>query len=293
MDEILKLLGVDALDEGQQTTIKEKLDDIIDVKSRERADDILKDEGTKLTEEYEGKFDDYKKEITSKFSSFVDSILDEELLIPEKVMEFARKGELYNELIEQFKIRLAVDEGVLDSEVKSLLKEAKDEISDLRENVNTITGDNLTLKLDAREMAASLYLRQKCDGLTEVNRTKVLNILEGITEKEEIDKKYNIVLENVLNEKNGDDDEDADKDEKLTYVCPECGEEVTKDAEGEYKCPKCETVMTVKKAVKEGTDIDGKGTLVVNEGAILDDTTDDPFSNNIKRWKEILSNNKI
>jgi hypothetical protein len=50
------------------------------------------------------------------------------MTIPDKVLEYARKGELYSDLIEQFKVRLGVDEGLLDEEVKALLKEAKTEI---------------------------------------------------------------------------------------------------------------------------------------------------------------------
>jgi len=283
-DEILKILGIESLDESQQTDIKEKLENIIDVKSRERADAILKEESDKLTEEYEGKFEDYKKDMTSKFSNFVDSVIDEELLIPERVMEYARKGELYDELIEQFKVKLALDENVLDDEVKDLLKEARDEISGLRTDVNKLTSDNLTLKEDAKSMASNLYLIRKCEGLKESDKKKVIGILGDITTKSEIDKKYDIVLESILGEQD-------DKDEKkIKYVCPECGEEVEKDSKGEYECPKCSAAMKVAKDVDEGT---GK--------TIIDDVDDvnkkkvdeSPFGDSMKRWKQILTENKI
>ena len=284
-EEILKILGIEKLDEAQQVEIKEKIESIVDVKSRERADSILKEEGDKLTVEYEGKFEDYKKDITSKFSNFVDSVIDEELLIPERVMEYARKGELYDELIEQFKVKLALDENVLDNEVKDLLGEAKDEITSLRENVNSLTSSNLTLGEDAKAMAANLYLRQKCDGLKESDKTKVLGILGDITNKVEIDKKYDIVLESILGE------QEEDKDEKFEYVCPECGEEVTKDKEGEYECPKCGAAMKIKKA-----DDKGKGNADADDADDKDDKKDegvDPFADSIKRWKQILNENKI
>ena len=284
-EEILKILGTEKLDEAQQVEIKEKIENIVDVKSRERADSILKEEGDKLTVEYEGKFEDYKKDITSKFSNFVDSVIDEELLIPERVMEYARKGELYDELIEQFKVKLALDENVLDNEVKDLLGEAKDEITSLRENVNSLTSSNLILGEDAKSMAANLYLRQKCDGLKESDKTKVLGILGDITNKVEIDKKYDIVLESILGE------QEEDKDEKFEYVCPECGEEVTKDKEGEYECPKCGAAMKIKKA-----DDKGKGNADADDADDKDDKKDegvDPFADSIKRWKQILNENKI
>ena len=287
-EEILKILGIEKLDEAQQVEIKEKIENIVDVKSRERADSILKEEGDKLTVEYEGKFEDYKKDITSKFSNFVDSVIDEELLIPERVMEYARKGELYDELIEQFKVKLALDENVLDNEIKDLLGEAKDEITSLRKNVNSLTSSNMTLEEDAKAMAANLYLRQKCDGLKESDKTKVLGILGDITNKSEIDKKYDIVLESILGE------QEEEKEEKFDYVCPECGEEVSKDKKGEYECPKCGATMKIKEA-------EGKGKAEPKDDDDKDDKKDkedvkegvDPFADSMKRWKQILTENKI
>jgi len=134
-------------------------------------------------------------------------------------------------------------------------------------------------------MAANLYLRQKCDGLKESDKTKVLGILGDITNKVEIDKKYDIVLESILGE------QEEDKDEKFEYVCPECGEEVTKDKEGEYECPKCGTAMKIKKA-----DDKGKGNADADDADDKDDKKDegvDPFADSIKRWKQILNENKI
>lgn len=288
-EEILKILGIENLDESQQTDIKEKLENIVDVKSRERADAILKEEGDKLTEEYEGKFEDYKKDMTSKFSNFVDSVIDEELLIPERVMEYARKGELYDELIEQFKIKLALDENVLDDEVKDLLKEAKDEIVELRDNVNELTSNNLTLTEDAKSMASNLYLIQKCEGLKESDKKKVIGILGDITVKEEIDTKYDIVLESIL----GEQEEDDKSDKKIKYVCPECGEEVEQAEKGEYECPECGAKM---KEAKDAKEEKGKGKSEVDDkdkDKDKDKVDESPFGNSLKRWKQILTENKI
>ena len=218
MDKILELLGAEKLNEDTQKEIKEKLQDIIEVKASEFSEGKLQEEKNQLIEEYEEKFDEYKNDITGKFSNFVDSVLDEELTIPDKIVEYARKGELYSDLIEQFKTRLAIDEGLLDSEVKGLLKEAKDEIISLREDVDSKTAKELEYQQDAQELAAALYLRKKCDGLTESQKSRVLEILEGITDKEEIDRKFKIVLNTVTEEeeeeKKDDEEEEEEEDPK-------------------------------------------------------------------------------
>ena len=200
IEKILEMLGVDKIDESKQTEIKDILATIIETKAQEVADgkvqESLEVEKVKLVEEFETKFEVYKEDVTSKFSSFVDSILEEEMVIPEKIIKFARLGELYEDLIEQFKVRLAIDEGLLENEVKEMLKEAKDEINELRGQFNEVTGKSLELEKDAKEMASHIYLRQKCDGLTESQKKSVMGILEG-ADKEQVDKKFDIVLESL------------------------------------------------------------------------------------------------
>lgn len=200
LKKVLEMLGVEQIDESKQTEIKEVLATIIEAKASELAntkvEESLNEEKEKLVEEFEKKFEDYKEDVTSKFSNFVDSILEEEMVIPDKIIKYARLGELYEDLIDQFKVRLAIDEGLLNAEVKGMLGEAKDEITKLRKDVNELTGTKLQLEKDARDLATHVYLRKKCDGLTEGQKTSVMNILEGAS-KEDIDKKFNIVLESI------------------------------------------------------------------------------------------------
>lgn len=200
IEKVLEMLGVEKLDESKQTEIQETLTTIIEAKAQEIADGKVEEglvsEKEKLVEEFETKFEDYKEDVTSKFSNFVDSILEEEMVIPEKVVKYARLGELYEDLIDQFKVRLAIDEGLLNDEVKGMLKEAKDEIVTLRGDVNDLTGTKLQLEQDAKEMATHIFLRKKCDGLTESQKSSVMSILEG-SNQDEIDKKFDVIVESI------------------------------------------------------------------------------------------------
>jgi hypothetical protein len=195
MDKILELLGANKLNEDTQNDLKEKLQTIVEVEAKKLSDSNLTEEKQVLVEDYEKKFDEYKEDITQKFSNFVDNVLEKELIIPEKIMEYAKKGELYHDLIEQFKVRLSVDQGLLDEEVKSLLKEAKDEIIKLRKQTDSNIAENLELQKDAQEMAAALYLHDKCRGLTESQKEHMFSILSGLTDREEIDRKFEVIKE--------------------------------------------------------------------------------------------------
>jgi rubrerythrin len=296
LDEVFKVLGVDKLDESQQVAISEKIETMIDVKSRERADELLKEEKEALVEEYETKFEDYKKDITSKFSDFVDSVLDEELEIPEKVLEYAKKGELYSELIEQFKMKLAIDEGYLTDEVKGLLKEAKEEILKLKKEVNSYMVKEMELKEDAKLMASQLYLRKKCDGLTESQKQKVTGLLEGVTDKSEIDKKFKYIVESILNDAVAEDEGTAEAASNVN-VCPKCGAIYSFEGENSTgKCPKCGAQMEDAKASPEPAATNGNGHVdlqpeMVKESVVNESTS--PFDLLKSSWVKILKENKI
>jgi Zn finger protein HypA/HybF involved in hydrogenase expression len=279
LEKLLKLLGVEKLDESKQNEIKEKLDEVVKIKAKEKSDELLKEEKDKIIEDYEEKFEDYKKDVTSKFSNFVDSILEEELVIPDKVMEFARKGELYSELIEQFKIRLAIDEGLLDGEVKSLLKEAREEITRMREKMDDMTADKLELETDAQQMAAALYLRDKCEGLTESQKSHVIDILGDVTDKEEINRKFDLVVETATND--NDNNDDLNEEEK-DYKCPECGKKMTTEDE-KPKCPECEVDMKMVTESSVETD--------ENEEEELDED-DSPFKKHMSQYLKVLKENR-
>ena len=276
MEKLLELLGVQKLEEGEQEVIKEKLQTLIEVKAKELSESKLEEEKNKLIEAYEEKFDAYKEDITGKFSNFVDEILEQELQIPEKVLEYARKGELYADLIEQFKVRLGVDEGLLDEEVKALLKEAREEIVKLRDELNESISDKLQTKQDATELAAEVYLHRKTKGLTESQKEHVIEMLDGVTDREEIDKKFDIIVEAYNgngNGKNGDDDDDDDDDDE--------------DENGKKKDKK-------KDKKKEMKEEDGKGKVDEDEDKNLNEDEDNsPFAQHLKGYVEVLKESKV
>jgi len=224
MDKILEMLGIDKLDEAKINELKALLEAIIETKANELLEGKIEEEKVKLVEEMEVKFDTYKEDITSKFSNFIDDILEEELVLPENVLEFAKLGEEYKPLIESFKTKLAIDAGVLDEEVKSILKEAKDEIVKLQSEKDELTSTKLTLEVENAKVTNENYLLTKCEGLTPSQKKKVMSVLEGAS-KEDVDKKFDVVIK--LNE-------ETDKFE--TKECPDCGIDVKETL---MECPEC------------------------------------------------------
>jgi hypothetical protein len=290
MNKIFEMLGIEKLDEAKQDKLKETLQTVIDTKAVEiaegKVESILSGKKEELVEEYEDKFNSYKEEITEKFSNFVDDIVEKEMVIPENVIKYAHLGELYEGLIEQFKVRLAIDEGMIDGETKSMLKEAKDEIEALRSKLDEAKGKELNLESDTSKMAAHIYLRQKCDGLVEAQKKYVLDILGDETIKESIDKKFDTVIESMklkLSVKEADDKEEKDGD-VTEMTCPECGATATIKEGDDNECPECGTKMD-KTEVKEGH-ASPKKTEDLNEKK-------DAFSQLSQLWLGTMKDNRV
>lgn len=273
MDKILALLGADKLDESVQTELKDKLSAIIEIEAKKLSETELDEAKNSLVEDYEEKFETYKAEITSKFSNFVDGILEDELTIPDQIQEFAKKGQLYNDLIEQFKVRIGVDEGLLDKEVKNLLKEAKEEIISLRDNADAGIAKELELKEDAQNMAAELYLYKKCEGLTESQRKEVFDILQGITDVSEIDSKFTIISDSERFDPVPNKDPEAEKAKARSKKKgdPKKAEDQVQEEDGKGKT--------------EVIDEDGKDDLIVEDNS--------PFASFKKEYLKVLTENKF
>ena len=252
MTKIFEILKVDQLDESAREDVAKYFGEVVELKAKERAvelsEGVLAEEKERLTEEFAAKFEEYKDDISDKWSGFVEKVIEEEVQIPDSIKEFAALGETYQPLLEAIRTQLAVSEGSVDEEAKALLREAKEEIVSLRSDVNRLMSENMTLTEDAKAMATHIYLRKKCDGLTEAQKTTVMTMLRDLTDVKAINEKFEFVLENILNEKKKakkeEDDEDKEDEDK----------EDCDDEDCEYK---------PKKKGKKDKDKEGKGKVEV------------------------------
>ena len=195
-----------SIDQSILTELESFVTELVEARVHDKAAQLIA-EATKpvideareeLIGEYEQKFEEYKDNISSSFSNFVDTILDEELEIPVEIQEWAQKGQRYSDLIEEIRTRVAVDEGLVEVEANELIGEAKDEIISLQDQLNRTISENFTIKRDAEAMATALYLRTKCDGLTESQKSRIMPLLEDERDASVIDKKFDFIVENVI-----------------------------------------------------------------------------------------------
>lgn len=202
---IIENLGIEQLTENQKSTIKAKIDLIVESKVNEQLKEKTNELKEEIAEEFEEKFETYKEELSENLSNFIDKVIEEEVQIPDEVLEDAKRGKYYHDLIEEFKVRLAIDNDVLDEEVQSAIKEAKEEIDEYKNELNEEMNKAFKLEQENKEIKAKLYLIEKCEGLTQVQKDKVMDILGEEDNIEKIDSKYDLILETFFDIKNEND----------------------------------------------------------------------------------------
>lgn len=173
------------------------------------------------------------------------------------------------------------------------MSEAKAEIENLRAALNEKTAAELEMMRDNEELAASLYIRTKCDGLTESQKLRAIPLLEGLKDKAVIDEKFEFIQNTLfaVNEEEkplGAGKTETQKEVENMCVCPECGKtlSVGETSCDLIKCPDCEDVYLVdadkveevkaeiaKKKAEEGEktkNIDESASVVNNRKALMD-----------------------
>lgn len=275
-DKVFEILKADKLDESSRAEVTKFITDVVELKAKERASElsesVIAEEKERLAEEYEAKFGDYKEDVFGKWSEFTDAVIAEEVQIPDNVKEFAALGETYKPLLEAIRTQLAVSEGSVDAEAKELLFEAKDEIQSLRSEINKLMSENIELKDDAKSMAIHIYLRKKCDGLTEAQRAKVMTLLEDVTDVKQINEKFDFIVENMLSEKKKKKEEEDDDDK----------EEDDDDKEDDDKEDKKKGKKDKKK------DKDGKGNLEVDKDKLSESSSWDKLMEQYRNTLKVL-----
>ena len=220
-------------------TFKTKLQDAFDVVIAEKQTEIdgvkteldeakseitaLGDENTNLKEstmdEVKSEVEAHKEELSEKVSRYLKDTLVE--LVPAELVEAQAKLEAYEPIVEKVKDVFAGFGVDIDSAAHEVLKEAKTEITGLKDSYDTVVADKLTLEKEVAGYKADALLKEKCDGLTPEQEEKIAAIFAG-SSVEEIEEKFDRITDLVISEKSKaneeddkeDDDEEEDEDKK-------------------------------------------------------------------------------
>jgi uncharacterized coiled-coil DUF342 family protein len=157
----------------------------------------------------------YKEQLVEKISAYLDVELEK--MIPDEVVEAIAKLEIYEPIVEGFKETMGRYGIEVDSEGHELLKEAKNEIEKLRDAFDEATEKAIDLTNEMEKINATVTLMEKCNGLTEDQKKKMVVIFKGKS-TDEINERFDEVRDMIIESTTKKDDTKLDKKDNKTVV---------------------------------------------------------------------------
>ena len=153
----------------------------------------------------------HKAALVEKISGYLETELKN--LVPDSLIEAQAKVEAYEPIVEKVKDVFKGYGVELDSDSHAVLKEAKEEILSLQKSYDEINTEKLAIEEKASELLAKYILKEKCDGLTDEQTSKINVIFKG-SDADEISEKFESVRDLIIDEGDSEDDEDDDDEKK-------------------------------------------------------------------------------
>ena len=149
-------------------------------------------------EEIRNDFETASDRIEDRCEKLITDFFSETLSLPAEIKKYAQIGIKYQNFIDRFKSRIALDDCVVSGEAKELLHTAKAEILKLRSNIRKAKESTSQVKRDMRVMERQLFAWREIDTLkTDLQKRKA----KQLTESGNLPKyKISEIIESVRNE---------------------------------------------------------------------------------------------
>lgn len=203
---------VNILVESKTKELEEKAEEFCTMEVNER----LKTEKATLIEEYDAKLEKFENSIVDKLDLFLESEITNN--ISDKMINKIAVNETYRPIVEDI-VKIFEEKYVsLDTEGYGTLKEAKDEIVKLEEEVSNVIAEKMELQTESEKQKSVIVFLERTEGLSKTQKGKVLNMIEGKSYAD-VKKSINNVIDLVL--------EQATTTTKAKPVLTESVEDVT------------------------------------------------------------------
>ena len=239
MNDITKKLK-ETLTEEDQKALETAINSIVEEKVSKDVPLLVEEEKARLEKEYNEKLE---KAINEEYEELKTTLNDKVNTLEEQYVEKLDaflEHEISEQISDEAISKIAINETLapvvngikkifaengleLDSEGSALLKEAQEEITALKDDVNRLTEENLELNKILEKMATRDLLGTKTEGMLPEQKERVYNMFEGKSFEEvetKVDEFVDIVLETTI-EKETEINESFDIDKEGDGIEPE------------------------------------------------------------------------
>lgn len=166
----------------------------------------------------------FRNELIDKVSDYIEAQLSES--IPTELMEAAAKLDVYQPLVEAVQNAFSANYIKLDTTQYMLIKEARDEIKTLKDEIQSKAKEEIRLKKELKNVKINEKIKSLTEGLTAKQKGRAIKLLEGVS-YEDLDTRFDKIRDIVI-------DEDTPKKEEKPVAK---SKEVKKQALSESKNP--------------------------------------------------------
>jgi acylphosphatase len=168
IDEKVKILV-----EGETKKLEEKAEEFCTKEVSER----LKTEKENLIKEYDTKLEKFENNIVEKLDLFLETEITSN--ISDEMITKIAINETYRPIVEEIQKIFEEKFVALDAEGFGILKEAKEEIVKLEEEVSNNIASKMELQNESDKQKSLILFLEKTDGLNKTQKDKVLTLIEG------------------------------------------------------------------------------------------------------------------
>ena len=236
----------DMIDEKVNILVESKTSEL-EAKAEEfcvkEVNERMKVEKENLIEEYDSKLEKFENNLVEKLDLFLETEVTNN--ISDDMIKKIAINETYRPIVEDIAKIFEEKYVALDTEGYGILKEAKEEIVKLEEEVSNNIADKMELQTENDKQKSVILYLERVEGLSKTHKSKVLTMIEG-KQYADVKKTINSVIDLVV--------EQEEKPAKKKIVTEVVEEEETAVVE--------ETVSVKKGKTLEETILDAASTLI-------------------------------
>ena len=173
---------IDALLEGENLSeeFAQKATTIFEAAVQARAEEVIAEATTELTEQFEEAVEMIKEELASKVDDYLNYMVEEWVKENEIAIEKGLRAEIVEDFIEGLRNLFAEHYIDIPADKVDVVEELTDKVTELEDSLNEQIKTSIELKKELNEHKKNEAIYTACEGLTQTQVEKMKSLAEGV-----------------------------------------------------------------------------------------------------------------
>lgn len=199
MEDILTVLSEKLDKELFTEEIQEKIKTQFEIAVNEKTKDKLKEKEEELEAEKEEEINEFKDKMVEALDAMIDEVAEKFLTENAVAIASEIKIEMAENVINSFKTAFTENYITVPENEVDVVAQLEDQAARYKERANSVISESLEMKAQMFELQKAIEFQRMTEGVSQVKRDEMLEMLEGLEVKdiEDFKRKVEIVQERV------------------------------------------------------------------------------------------------